>query len=175
MNKNLTLQNIQIELKAGRRFKEWIKEKAKKTKGEVVMIILQNNRIALITKEFYPKGIYRIPSGGIKLNETPNEALNREIYEETGIRNPKSKLLATIEWKINQINYKSYVYLIQDAEIKGPTNSMERISKIILVEPEKVLDYLNPRASAEWRDWIKFRRIEAEQCMKLLNIFIGKT
>ena len=55
-------------------------------RGEVVFAIRQpNGEILLHTKHRYDRPIYRLPSGGIERNETVEDALFREIAEETGL------------------------------------------------------------------------------------------
>ena len=54
-------------------------------RGEVVFAIRQSNgEILLHTKHRYETPIYRLPTGGIKRDEAVEEALFREIAEETG-------------------------------------------------------------------------------------------
>ena len=54
-------------------------------RGEVVFAIRQpNGEILLHTKHRYQKPIYRLPSGGIERDEPVEDALFREIAEETG-------------------------------------------------------------------------------------------
>lgn len=54
-------------------------------RGEVVFAIRQPNcEILLHTKHRYEKPIYRLPSGGIERDEPVEDALFREIAEETG-------------------------------------------------------------------------------------------
>src|SRR5689334_2752741 len=54
--------------------------------GEVCMVIRRKNgRILTMTKTFYPKGTYRLPTGGINHGESIFNALLRETQEETGL------------------------------------------------------------------------------------------
>lgn len=42
--------------------------------------------VLLHTKSYYPPGVYRLPTGGIHTGETVLGTLEREVYEETGLR-----------------------------------------------------------------------------------------
>ena len=53
--------------------------------AEVVLIVPRPDDCVLVhTKEFYPSGIWRLPTGGIQRSETIERALRREAVEETG-------------------------------------------------------------------------------------------
>jgi 8-oxo-dGTP diphosphatase len=41
----------------------------------------------LLLKRMHPKGVWDIPGGRIQKNESVEDALRREVYEETGLQN----------------------------------------------------------------------------------------
>lgn len=51
------------------------------TRQAVRAIVIQNNKILMVHTN---KGDYKFPGGGVKKNETHEEALRREVTEETG-------------------------------------------------------------------------------------------
>lgn len=53
-------------------------------------------RVVLIRKPFFPAGVYRAPSGGIRPGEDFEEGALREAYEETGLRIELEKYLLRI-------------------------------------------------------------------------------
>src|SRR5689334_22484168 len=54
---------------------------------EVCMVIVRSNgRVLTFTKTFYPKGLYRLLTGGVEFHERVLEALSIEVYEETGLQ-----------------------------------------------------------------------------------------
>jgi 8-oxo-dGTP pyrophosphatase MutT (NUDIX family) len=71
-------------------------------------IVIQDNKIALIYLSKFK--YHKLPGGGVEKGETPEQAFNREIMEETGclctVTNPKA---ITIEhrdnFKLNQISH----------------------------------------------------------------------
>lgn len=77
----------------------------KKTHVGAYGIIINNNKIALIKKARGGyKGKLDLPGGGIEHEETPNEALIREIMEEVGIEVDSYNLLdvtsVNIKWEM---------------------------------------------------------------------------
>ena len=55
-------------------------------RGEVVLAICHGgNKVLLHTKSFYPDGVFRLLSGGIRPDESVENALLREAREETGL------------------------------------------------------------------------------------------
>ena len=61
-----------------------------KTRG-ATCIILHRDHILLV-QHTYGSRNWGLPGGGLKRNETPEEAIKREIYEEVGIRLPQVHL-----------------------------------------------------------------------------------
>ena len=56
-------------------------------KPTATLICPQNNTILLVKRAFEPgKGLWGFPGGFIELNEGPEEAASRELFEETGLK-----------------------------------------------------------------------------------------
>lgn len=69
--------------------------------GEVCMVIRRpNGKLLLTTKDFYPKGAFRLPTGGIAHSERVLDALLREAREETGLDVSVERFLAWIDYYI---------------------------------------------------------------------------
>src|SRR3972149_9222707 len=51
---------------------------------DVTLYIKKKDKLVVIAKPFYPPGLYRAPSGGLKPGEGVIEGLNREMLEEAG-------------------------------------------------------------------------------------------
>lgn len=67
--------------------------------GEVLMAVRRpNGKLLLAIKTFYPRGAYRLPTGGIHHGERIHDALLRETKEETGLDTAVRRFLAHIEY-----------------------------------------------------------------------------
>jgi 8-oxo-dGTP pyrophosphatase MutT (NUDIX family) len=53
---------------------------------DVTLFITNGERLALIRKPRFDDGVWRPPGGGIKPGEDPVAAMEREAFEETGLR-----------------------------------------------------------------------------------------
>jgi len=59
-------------------------------------VVWQNSRLLLTLKKSGPyKGLWGLPGGAIEFGETPEEALKRELLEETALAASQLKLLST--------------------------------------------------------------------------------
>ena len=64
---------------------------------DVTFFIRKDNMWIVNAKPWYPIGLYRIPSGGVKLDETIEEGIKREAWEETGCEIKLIKYFLKIE------------------------------------------------------------------------------
>ena len=51
---------------------------------DVTAYIFKGDQVIVIAKHFYPPGMYRAPSGGIRPGESIEDGIAREVLEETG-------------------------------------------------------------------------------------------
>ncbi|TFD93576.1 NUDIX domain-containing protein [Jeotgalibacillus sp. R-1-5s-1] len=75
-----------------------------RNRGSVILI--DQNRIALIKRVRSGQTYYVFPGGGIEPHETPEEAAKREAFEELGIRVELGELFTT-----DYFDGKQYFYL----------------------------------------------------------------
>ncbi len=67
--------------------------------GEVCMVIQRRGGGLLLSiKTFYPRGAFRLPTGGIHHGEGVYDALVREAHEETGLVTTVDRFLARIAY-----------------------------------------------------------------------------
>jgi 8-oxo-dGTP pyrophosphatase MutT (NUDIX family) len=71
--------------------------------AEVCMVLrhgaAEGDRYAVMTKPFYPPGIWRLPTGGIEAGESILEGFARELLEETGLVSNAPRFLAHIAYE----------------------------------------------------------------------------
>lgn len=53
--------------------------------SDTTLFIFKGDQVIVIAKPWYPEGLYRAPSGGIKPDEDMELSAKREAYEETGV------------------------------------------------------------------------------------------
>ena len=86
-------------------------------------VIIQDGKIALIKKARGGyKGLYDLPGGGIEHDETPLEALTRELMEEIGVSIVKADAVSkTFKWDVNDelIQDLHHIGILYTVEIEG--------------------------------------------------------
>jgi 8-oxo-dGTP pyrophosphatase MutT (NUDIX family) len=87
-------------------------------RGEVIFVIRDPaDRIWVHTKAHYPSHIYRLFSGGIHWHETVEEALWREVAEETGLQCTVERFLGLVVYCFQadgaEAPFASYIFLLR--------------------------------------------------------------
>lgn len=54
--------------------------------SDVTLFVFKGGKVIVISKPWYPPGLYRAPSGGVRPGESLEEVSLREAYEETGAK-----------------------------------------------------------------------------------------
>jgi NAD+ diphosphatase len=144
--------------------------------AEVCMVIRRKNgRIPLSIKTFYPRGAYRLPTGGIHHGESVRDALFRETAEETNLETAVRRFLAWITYHDERAPggeplFHTFAFLLDEVGGSFKTQDLEeRIEDWIEIDPQELhavanrLDSLAGRRSAEiggdWADWGRFRAV----------------
>ncbi len=87
-------------------------------RGEVIFVIRQpNGEILLHSKDRYEQPIYRLPTGGIEPSEAVEDALLREVEEETGQSVIVRRFLAILDchfcWHGSSVPFTSYLFYLE--------------------------------------------------------------
>jgi len=144
--------------------------------AEVCMVIRRRNgKIPLSIKTFYPRGAYRLPTGGIKRGESILDALLRETDEETALEIEVRRFLAWISYRDASLPhppplFHTFAFLLDEVGGTFKTrDEEEQIEDWIEIEPSAlsgVADRLDSIASApskdiggDWADWGHFRAV----------------
>lgn len=131
--------------------------------GEVCMAILRRSgRFLLQTKQNYPGSVMRLPSGGIHRGEKVEDALLREIWEETNLEVKVERFVARIGYRAGAARSRFFTHLFFVREVSGVLQSndpSEKISDWQEVLPDELPDYAEKlrRMTPSWRSWGIFR------------------
>jgi mutator protein MutT len=76
-------------------------------------IIIQDNTIALIQRQRDGRLYHVFPGGGIEENETPEQAVIREVKEELGLDVRVERLIAEVHYRrYREIRTQQYYFLV---------------------------------------------------------------
>ena len=131
--------------------------------GEVCMAIQRRNgRFLLQTKQNYPGSVMRLPSGGIHRGEKVDDALLREIWEETNLTVEVQRYVARIGYKCGQSRSRFFTNLFLAREVSGVLQSNdpdEKISDWREALPDELPLYAEKlrTMTPSWRSWGIFR------------------
>ncbi|MBC7263062.1 MAG: NUDIX hydrolase [Chloroflexi bacterium] len=143
------------------------KERTREHRGEVVFFLLRkSDKVLLHRKDFYPLGIYRVPSGGIRHGESILSALHREATEETGLLVTVQRFLALVTYDFlcqgDRLPFVSYLFVVASSEqAVSAQDKGERITEyreVPLADLTAIAEQLES-LSGRWRDWGRFRAV----------------
>jgi ADP-ribose pyrophosphatase YjhB (NUDIX family) len=133
--------------------------------AEVGMVVRRKSgKLLLNTKEFYPEGVFRIPTGGVKEGEPVERALLREVAEETNLRVEVERFLAVITHHASgrERPFTTYAFLLREVAGNLKVNDPgERISGWLEVDVEDLKGVAERLAGLEgrWAGWGRFRSV----------------
>lgn len=144
--------------------------------GEVLMAVRRpNGKLLVAIKTFYPRGAYRLPTGGIHHGESIEDALLRETKEETGLETTVRRFLATIAYRGRSSPtgaplFHTFAFLLDELSgTLGTLDTDEQIEDWREMAPAElraqaaVLEGLSTEGTksigGSWADWGRFRAI----------------
>ncbi|HKY52539.1 MAG TPA: NUDIX hydrolase [Candidatus Limnocylindria bacterium] len=144
--------------------------------GEVLMAVRRpNGRLLVAIKTFYPRGAYRLPTGGIHHGEGVLDALVRETKEETGLDTAVRRFLATIAYRgasspVSPPLFHTFAFLLDElGGTLGALDTQEQIEdwrEMSVAEVRAQADVLDQLATegtqsigGSWADWGRFRAV----------------
>jgi 8-oxo-dGTP pyrophosphatase MutT (NUDIX family) len=160
--------------------------------GEVCMVVRRpNGKLLLAIKTFYPRGAYRLPTGGIHRGEPVFDALIRETNEETGLRTEVRRFLAQIAYhgtEAFQVTplFHTFAFLLDETGGSlGAIDTSEQIEdwrEIAVADLPSVADVLDDLQTAgtldiggDWAAWGKFRAVVHRTVFRALTSPGGRT
>jgi|AMFO01.1.fsa_nt_gi ADP-ribose pyrophosphatase len=148
-------------------FKESITPAKKGRRAEVLLVVIgPDGRVLVHTKAFYPRGILRLLSGGIQTGEPVEEALTRELFEETGAQVLDRCLIGVLAYEIRSssgsIPFASYVYRVDiptaDVRVGDEEEQISELRWVSFSELPTIRETL-VRVPPPWQDWGRFRAL----------------
>lgn len=141
--------------------------------GEVCMVIRRpTGKLLLSIKSIYPRGAYRLPTGGVGVGEPIFAALFRETQEETGLSVRLRRFLALIGYRLPEERepiFHTFAFLLEELGgtlgVQDPSELIEDYREIDPAELPQVADRLEALPETDrgrvgsWRDWGKFRAV----------------
>ena len=135
----------------------------------------RNGKLLVSIKTFYPRGAYRLPTGGVKHGEPILDALHRETEEETGLETETKRFLAWITYRPVSAPggpplFHTFAFLVDEVGGEFHTSDVEeQIEDWIEVDASglgEIADALDRIPSSrskniggDWADWGRFRAI----------------
>jgi 8-oxo-dGTP pyrophosphatase MutT (NUDIX family) len=140
--------------------------------AEVCMVVRRpSGNVLLSIKTFYPRGAYRLPTGGIDRDEPIIDAVLRETLEETGLTVLVRRFLAALTYREGEDGppvFHTFAFLLDDPS-GAPVipldehEQLESYREVPVSELPRVaerLDRIAPDAAAgipNWDAWGRFR------------------
>jgi 8-oxo-dGTP diphosphatase len=146
-------------------------------RAEVVLIVPRpGRRVLLISKPNYPPDTFRLPTGGVGLEEEVLTAAAREVLEETGLALRPERLLAVVDWTFahqgRSRRFASYLVLFPTTDAPAhAADTRENISayrELLLGEIDGTIAHLR-QLPADWRNWGEQRAVPHQLVGELLR------
>jgi 8-oxo-dGTP pyrophosphatase MutT (NUDIX family) len=140
--------------------------------AEVCMVVRRPaGDVLLSIKTFYPRGAFRLPTGGIDRDEPILDAVLRETLEETGLTLDVKRFLATLTYRDGASGppvFHTFAFLLDDPSGAPVTprdedEQIESYVEVPVAELPRVAERLERIAAdgapgiANWDAWGRFR------------------
>ena len=112
--------------------------------NDYVTIIAITDGQMILVKQFRPvisEDTLELPSGGVDDGETPEEAIKRELLEETGFRANTVELLSVIQPDPGRVSNKMWCYYSDDVT-RDPSAEIEKGLEPFIIQLDEVKQYI---------------------------------
>lgn len=132
--------------------------------AEVLLVFPRPQGLLFHTKSFYPPGVWRLPSGGVRRHEAVDRAAEREAEEETGLRLAPVRFLfhliqhLTVGSKERAFHTLAFLFAASTEPV-APSDPVEQISALRVFswdEIPAIVQHLETLAPP-WEAWGRFR------------------
>lgn len=159
------IEEVTIEYETDSYFNKVKDAVATDRRGEVVFCVIRpNGKIITVTCDEYPKGIFRIPTGGIGHGEDILEAVFRETQEELGLETEIMEFAGVLKIKFQHkeeaVMFYSYLFILKEKGGRlledASDDEVSQVREVDMMELELTArDLLNLKG--RWSDWGRFR------------------
>ncbi len=133
-------------------------------RAEIVFVLPRPGGLLVHGKSFYPPGLLRLLSGGLRAGEPVMVAARRELKEETGlVVEPKRFLFHLVQDAQTPSGLRSFHSLgflyPETTQPVRPNDPNERITELRVLPWERIPDIVRhlENLDAHWRAWGRFR------------------
>ncbi|KPL00697.1 MAG: hypothetical protein AMJ90_07815 [candidate division Zixibacteria bacterium SM23_73_2] len=137
--------------------------------SDITLVIFKDKRIIVIAKPWYPEGLWRMPSGGWRPDESFLECAKRESYEETGVKIELEKYLlrinVTFAYNKKEVKWTSHIFIAKYLSGKLRPVDRREIKKVGLLTLEK-LEKLKPLLLKQNSGGLAYRAFLTEETIK---------
>ena len=113
---------------------------------DITLYIRKDDGYIFIAKHFYPKDLYRAPSGGVNPTEDFVDGAKREAMEETGtvIELEKYIMRINVNFESPDINvvWTSHVFTARHLTGEISPQDTDEIREAILIKPDDIHEYI---------------------------------
>jgi 8-oxo-dGTP pyrophosphatase MutT (NUDIX family) len=128
---------------------------------DVTLFILNGDLLALIRKHSFPPDIWRPPGGGVKPGESFVEAVQREAFEETGLRVELERYLvearARFSYRTTELDWRTHVFLATTQDEEPEPRDTEEIAEARWGTLEELAGPLRQRLLATGHAFWRYR------------------
>ena len=151
--------------------------RSNKRRGEVVLTIQRpQGSLLLHRKSWYEPGVYRLLTGGIDLDEKIEDALFRELEEETGLITGNVDFLGVLTTHISsgieELNFASYVFYLRDLQgrlrLPDGGEDISDFRDVAIEDLPMIAEELRkvPPPRAGWGEWRAIAHDFVYECIK---------
>jgi 8-oxo-dGTP pyrophosphatase MutT (NUDIX family) len=137
--------------------------------SDVTLFIFKDEKVITIAKPWYKEGLFRAPSGGLKLNEDLEECAKREAYEETGaiidLKKYILRIKVTFLFQDSKVDWTSHIFTVKYLSGELKPIDKRKIKEVKLLSLEE-LEKLKPLLENSISGGLKYRAALTEKSIK---------
>ena len=145
--------------------------------SDATLFIFKDDKVIVIAKPWYPEGLYRAPSGGIKPGEDVELSAKREAYEETGAEIELVKYILRIHVTFTcgkeATKWTSHVFCARYLSGELYPIDTREIKKLTLMSLEE-LSSLKEKLLAQDSGGLCYRAALTEAAIREISVFCKK-